>query len=139
VPTVYEIPEKDLHPIVLDKLVNGYDPGVLTELAKLIDKIRDFIGDRDDLAGDILRLRGLARLAIEGGGNPVDLKEDMPIWELAENIASQLSQIAAFMPVLDAGFAAVDVLSFLDPEVDDESATGVDDSFDPLPWHLAYE
>jgi hypothetical protein len=78
---------------ILEGLQETFDTRVLLELVDQLDALRARICDPDALRADLLKLHTMAHTLINGAPLATG-SDDQSIWELADDIESELGQIA---------------------------------------------
>jgi hypothetical protein len=78
---------------VLEALQDSFDTQQLLELVDQLDELRSRICDPEGLRADLLRLHAMAHSIINGASMTTE-GGHQSIWELADDLESELDQIA---------------------------------------------
>ena len=76
----------------LENVQENYETHELLDLVDALDQWRSRIGDADGLRADLLRLHAMAHTLVNGAALSVSA-EDQAIWELADDLESELMEI----------------------------------------------
>jgi hypothetical protein len=80
---------------ILEHLRNSFDTHRILDAVDAIDRIRDRICEADRFRQELLALHGMAHELINGGENPLGSSSQEAIWEVAENLSSELLEFTA--------------------------------------------
>ena len=100
---------------ILEGLQETFDTRVLLALVDQLDKLRARICDLDGLRADLLKLHAMAHTLINGAPLAAG-SDDQSIWELAEDIESELGHIAE-----SAGHASLAIRPLVELQPDDSA------------------
>ena len=101
-----------------ETLQQEFDTYRLLEAVDTIDRLRARICEPDAMRQDLLTLHGMAH-ALINGGDPGGATAPEPIWEVAEELAFELSD---FIDGLQAALDTVEALTELAPDPDEDDA-----------------
>jgi hypothetical protein len=101
----------------LEALQQSFDTYRLLEAVDTIDRLRARICEPDAMRHELLTLHGMA-YALINGDDPSGATAPEPIWEVAEDLASELSD---FIDGLGVALGTLEELTELAPDPDDEA------------------
>jgi hypothetical protein len=100
---------------VLERLQNNFDTQRILDAVDAIDRIRYRICDAEAMRQELLQLHGMAHELINEGENFAGSSSKEAIWEIAENIASEMLDFTAD---LEAAYKTLDEIGELAPDED---------------------
>ena len=110
-----DTPYGPVNPKVLEELESSFDTQRILDAAQAIDNLR-WLSEPEALRTELLKIYDMARVVIDGDSASHSSTE--PIWEIAESLSFELSDVLDF---LEKTVSNLDELARLIPEVDWES------------------
>lgn len=114
-----DTPYGPVNPKVLEQLESSFDTQRILDAAQAIDNLR-WLSEPEALRTELLKIYDMARVVIDGDSDSHSSTE--PIWEIAESLSFELSDVLDF---LEKTVSNLDELARLIPE---EDWDGDDDS-----------
>ena len=110
-----DTPYGPVNPKVLEDLESSFDTQRILDAAQAIHNLR-WLSEPEALRTELLKIYDMARVVIDGDSASHSSTE--PIWEIAESLSFELSDVLDF---LEKTVSNLDELARLIPEVDWES------------------